>query len=199
MSTRCAIYVRYSSDQQRPESIADQVRHCRQEVARHTDWLVLDDQIYSDEAITGASVEGRHGLQRLVQAAFQKPRPFDLILVDDTSRLSRDVVDTVQQFRELRFHGIDLFFVNQGLHSGRDNAEFLLAIYGAMDSEYIRELGRKTHRGLESGPAGVQRRCHRLRVSTGPPVRLGGRRSRRPASAYWCPLGHRPRRGRDHP
>src|SRR2546425_12557272 len=29
------------------------------------------------------------------------------------------------------------------------NAEFLLAIYGAMDSEYIRELGRKTHRGLE--------------------------------------------------
>src|SRR5262249_17820678 len=76
-------------------------------------------------------------------------RPFDLILVDDTSRLSRDVVDTVQQFRELRFHGVDLFFVNQGLHSGRDNAEFLLAIYGAMDSEYIRELGRKTHRGLE--------------------------------------------------
>jgi site-specific DNA recombinase len=45
--------------------------------------------------------------------------------------------------------GVDLFFVNQGLHSGRDNAEFLLAIYGAMDSEYIRELGRKTHRGLE--------------------------------------------------
>src|SRR2546425_6851145 len=29
------------------------------------------------------------------------------------------------------------------------NAEFLLAVYGAMDSEYIRELGRKTHRGLE--------------------------------------------------
>jgi hypothetical protein len=54
-----------------------------------------------------------------------------------------------QQFRELRFRGVDLYFVNQGLHSGRDNAEFLLAIYGAMDSEYIRELGRKTHRGLE--------------------------------------------------
>src|SRR5262249_10808947 len=83
------------------------------------------------------------------QAALQKPRPFDLIVIDDTSRLSRNVVDTVQQFRELRFHGVDLYFVNQGLHSGRDNAEFLLAIYGAMDSEYIRELGRKTHRGLE--------------------------------------------------
>src|SRR5262249_4376769 len=98
---------------------------------------------------TGLSVEGRDGLQRLVEAALRKPRPFDLVLVDDTSRLSRDVVGTVQQFRELRFNGVDLFFVNQGLHSGRDNAEFVVAIYGAMDSEYIRELGRKPHRGLE--------------------------------------------------
>jgi site-specific DNA recombinase len=149
MPIRCALYARYSSDQQRPESIADQIRHCRQEAARHADWVVLDDAIYTDEAVSGTSVEGRHGLQGLVQAALRKPRSFDLILVDDTSRLSRDVVDTVQQFRELRFHGVDLFFVNQGLHSGRENAEFLLAIYGAMDSEYIRELGRKTHRGLE--------------------------------------------------
>ena len=149
MPTRCAIYARYSSDQQRPESIADQVRHCRQEAARHPDWVVVDDQIYADEAVSGASVEGRRGLHRMVQAALEKPRPFDVILVDDTSRLSRDVVDTVQHFRELRFNGVDLFFVNQGLHSGRDNAEFLLAIYGAMDSEYIRELGRRTHRGLE--------------------------------------------------
>ncbi len=149
MPTRCAIYARYSSDQQRPESIADQIRHCRQEATRHDDWTVQDEQVYSDQAVSGASVEGRRGLQRLVQAALQKPRPFDLVIVDDTSRLSRDVVDTVQHFRELRFHGVDLFFVNQGLHSGRDNAEFLLAIYGAMDSEYIRELGRKTHRGME--------------------------------------------------
>ncbi len=149
MPTRCAIYARYSSDQQRPESIADQLRHCRQEAARHPDWLILDEHVYADESVSGTSVEGRSGLTRLIQAALQTPRPFDLILVDDTSRLARDVVDAVRQFRELRFHGVDLYFVNQGLHSARDNAEFLLAIYGAMDSEYIRELGRKTHRGLE--------------------------------------------------
>ena len=145
---RCAAYARYSSDMQRPESIADQIRHCRQEAARQG-WVILDEHIYSDEAISGVSVEGRAGLLRLTRAALQRPRPFDLIVVDDTSRLARDVVDAVQQFRELRFHGIDLYFVNQGLHSGRENAEFLVSIYGAMDSEYIRELGRKTHRGLE--------------------------------------------------
>ena len=149
MPVRCAVYARYSSDQQRPESITDQVRHCRQEAARHPDWVVLEDHLYADEAVSGASVDGRAALARLIKAALRAPRPFDLILVDDTSRLARDVVDAVRQFRELRFHGVDLYFVNQGLHSGRDNAEFLLAIYGAMDSEYIRELGRKTHRGLE--------------------------------------------------
>jgi DNA invertase Pin-like site-specific DNA recombinase len=149
MPIRCAIYARYSSDQQRPESLADQIRHCRQEATRHPEWVILDRHIYTDQALSGASVEGREGLQRLVQAALRRPQPFDLILVDDTSRLARDVVDSVRHFRELRAHGVDLYFVNQGLHSARDNAEFLLAIYGAMDSEYIRELGRKTHRGLE--------------------------------------------------
>jgi site-specific DNA recombinase len=149
MPIRCAIYARYSSDQQRPESIADQIRHCHQEATRHPDWIVLADHVYTDEAVSGVSVEGRGGLTWLVQTALTQPRQFDLILVDDTSRLARDVVDAVRHFRELRFHGVDLYFVNQGLHSGRDNAEFLLAIYGAMDSEYIRELGRKTHRGLE--------------------------------------------------
>ena len=34
MPTRCAVYCRYSSDQQRPESNADQLRHCRQDAAR---------------------------------------------------------------------------------------------------------------------------------------------------------------------
>jgi len=101
MPTRCAVYARYSSDQQRPESIADQVRHCRQEAGRHPDWVVLDEHVYTDEAVSGLSVEDREGLQRLVHAALRTPRPFDVILVDDTSRLSRDVVDTVQQFREL--------------------------------------------------------------------------------------------------
>ncbi len=149
MPIRCAIYARYSSDQQRPESLADQIRHCEQEAVRHPDWVILDNHIYTDQALSGVSVEGREGLQRLVQSALGTRRPFDLILVDDTSRLARDVVDSVRPFRELRAHDVDLYFVNQGLHSARDNAEFLLAIYGAMDSEYIRELGRKTHRGLE--------------------------------------------------
>jgi site-specific DNA recombinase len=82
MPIRCVIYARYSSDLQRPESIADQIRHCRQEAARHPDWLIRDDHVYADEAVSGTSVEGRQGLARLVQAALTTPRPFDLVVVD---------------------------------------------------------------------------------------------------------------------
>ncbi len=188
MPIRCAIYARYSSDQQRPESIADQIRHCRHEAARHPDWVVLANHEYTDEAISWASVEGRRGLTRLVEAALIHPRQFDLILVDDTSRLARDVVDTVRHFRELRFRGVDLFFVNQGLHSGRDNAEFLLAIYGATDAEYIRELGRKTHRGLEGQAPRLECRWYRIRLPTGSDPRpREGRPRRAPPPARRAP------------
>jgi hypothetical protein len=89
MPVRCAIYARYSSDQQRPESIEDQIRHCRQEAARHPDWVILGEHVYSDQAITGASVEGRAGLAQLTAAARVTPRPFDKVLFDDVATCPR--------------------------------------------------------------------------------------------------------------
>src|SRR5256885_13351407 len=100
MPIRCALYARYSSDQQRPESITDQVRHCRQEAARHADWRLLDAHVYADEALSGTSVEGRQGLARLVAAALTTPPPFDLGLVDDTSPLAPDLAGARPPFPE---------------------------------------------------------------------------------------------------
>ena len=68
MPTRCAIYARYSSDQQRPESIADQVRHCRQEAARQG-WSV--EIISANEGSVGgfkeviAEIRGRGAFAKL--------------------------------------------------------------------------------------------------------------------------------------
>ena len=93
---RCAIYARYSTDKQNPLSIDDQVRKCR-EFAQRQGWDVLDGRIYCDEAITGASDE-RTGLQRLLDAATSSSHPFDAILVDDTSRLSRKLADSLRIF-----------------------------------------------------------------------------------------------------
>ena len=54
---RVAIYARYSSDLQRPSSIEDQVRQCREAAARNG-WVVADEYIRSDAAISGRSRVG---------------------------------------------------------------------------------------------------------------------------------------------
>jgi DNA invertase Pin-like site-specific DNA recombinase len=144
---RCAIYARYSSDRQSTASIADQIRKCREYAARQG-WVVLENHIYSDEAISGTSLE-RDGLRRLVSAATSKGRPFDCVLVDDTSRLSRKLADALNLYEHLRFADIRLVFVSQGVDSKNEQAELLIGVHGLIDSAYWRELATKTHRGME--------------------------------------------------
>ena len=51
---KCAIYARHSSDMQKPQSIEDQVRQCR-EVTAQRGWQVSDGHIFSDSAVSGAN------------------------------------------------------------------------------------------------------------------------------------------------
>jgi DNA invertase Pin-like site-specific DNA recombinase len=144
---RCAIYARYSTDKQNPLSIDDQIRKCR-EFADRNGWEVLDTHIYSDEAMSGAT-DDRTGLQRLLEAATATAHALDVILVDDTSRLSRKLADSLRIFEQLRFSGVRLIFVSQGIDTDSEQAEVLLATHGIVDSLYIKELSKKTHRGVE--------------------------------------------------
>jgi site-specific DNA recombinase len=145
---RCAIYARFSSDRQNPTSISDQIRKCGDYAARQPSWLVLDQHIYSDEAISGASTE-REGLQKLLAAAGAPIRPFDCILIDDTSRLTRKLADALNLYERLTFAGVRVVAVSQGVDSESSQAELLIGVHGLIDAVYWRELGQKTHRGLQ--------------------------------------------------
>jgi site-specific DNA recombinase len=144
---RCAIYARYSTDKQNPLSIDDQIRKCREFAARNG-WEALDAHVYSDEAISGAT-DDRCGLKNLLETATAQAHSLDVILVDDTSRLSRKLADSLRIFEQLRFSGVRLIFVSQGIDTDSEQAEVLLATHGIVDSLYIRELAKKTHRGVE--------------------------------------------------
>ena len=149
---RCATYARYSTDKQSPLSISDQVRKCR-EFAEKQIWRFLDDHIYSDEAISGAT-DSRSGLARLIDAATAKPRVFDVILIDDSSRLSRNLVDSLRIFEQLRFAHVRMIFVSQGIDSDSEQARVLFGIHGIVDSLYIDELAKKVFRGMEGRAIG---------------------------------------------
>ena len=147
MILRCAAYARYSSDLQSPRSIEDQLRICR-EYAHARGFFFLEEHVYTDEALSGVGSD-RPGLGRLMDAALSPSRPFDIILLDDSSRLARNTKDALGIFEKLNFAGIRLIAVSQGIDSENEQAHVLVTVHGMVDSLYVKELAKKTHRGLE--------------------------------------------------
>ena len=147
MTLRCAAYARYSSDRQSPASISDQLRKCR-EFANSHGWQFLESHVYVDEGLAGAGAD-RPGFLKLQRAASSAPKPFDVVLLDDTSRLSRNLGDAVRVFERLNFEDIRIVSVSQGIDTENEQAEVLMTVHGLVDSLYIKELSKKTHRGLE--------------------------------------------------
>lgn len=144
---RAACYARYSSDLQRETSIQDQLAAAAR-FARDHGWTVVSNQIYADAAVSGASIQGRSGLQRLMAAAAQRPRPFDVLLVDDSSRVARDIPDAIRVMQQLKFLGIRVIYISQGIDSDSEQADALVAVHGLIDSMYLKELAKKVRRGL---------------------------------------------------
>ena len=145
---RCAaIYTRVSTEMQSRTSIDDQIRKCRQYAEAHS-LKILDDHIYRDEALSGVGSD-RPALNRILQLALAVAPPFTAILVDDTSRLSRTTEDALTIFKRLNFAGVQLIAVSQGIDSDHEQSEMLVTMHGLMDSQYVRELAKKTHRGME--------------------------------------------------
>lgn len=145
---RAAIYARYSSDLQSPASIEDQIRKCQQYADSHG-FTVLDQYMYQEPALSATTMVARPALQRLLRTAESKPCPFEVILVDDTSRLSRDTADQLNMQKRLKFAGIRFIAVAQGIDSDNEQAQVLMTVHGMVDSLYVQELAKKTHRGME--------------------------------------------------
>jgi len=148
MTRRCAIYSRYSSDLQRESSVEDQVRRCR-EYAGRQGWPVIEEYVVADRAVSAASVAGRDSLHRLLEASKRKPQPFDCLLVDDTSRLARDLADALRTTQILEFRGVSVVAVSQNIDSSQGNAGTLMAVHGIIDQQYLKDLSQKVYRGQE--------------------------------------------------
>ena len=145
---RCAaIYARVSTDKQSQLSTADQIRKCR-EWAAVDGFVVNDEHIYVDEAVTGFGID-RAALGRMMAVATSAAHPFDAVLVDDTSRLSRSMKDSLGIREQLNFARVRQVAVSQGIDSDDEQADILVAVHGLVDSLYVKELAKKTHRGLE--------------------------------------------------
>src|SRR6516162_1359422 len=134
---KVALYARYSSDNQREASIADQIRLCRL-FAEREGWSVAGE--FHDHAISGATLM-RPGFQALMRRALD--REFDIVLAESLDRFSRDQEDTAGLFKRLTFLGVRIVTVAEGeithLHVG---------FKGTMNALFLKDLAEKTRRGL---------------------------------------------------
>ncbi|WP_443478421.1 recombinase family protein [Novosphingobium aerophilum] len=145
---RTALYARYSTDRQSPSSIEDQLRICREQAAREG-WRVVAS--YKDAAISGSSVTLRPGIQQLLEDA--RTGKFDLLLAEALDRISRDQADIATLFKHLQFAGVTIVTLAEG-----EISELHVGLKGTMNALFLKDLAKKTHRGLrgrvEKGKAG---------------------------------------------
>ena len=141
---RAAIYARYSSESQRQESIEDQIFTCRR-LAREKGFTVLDDQIYADYAQSG-SHKDRRGLSEVITASANKP--FDVILVDDLSRLARDNFLMLSVLADFQYVGIRDISVADNLDSNDEESTLGIQTRDIFNELQLRDLKKKTLRGL---------------------------------------------------
>jgi site-specific DNA recombinase len=86
-------------------------------------------------------------------AAAKRPLPFDVVLVDDSSRIARDISDAIRVLQTLKFFGVRVIYISQHIDSANEQAETLVAVHGMVDSLYLREMAKKIKRGLEGQQA----------------------------------------------
>ena len=100
-------------------------------------------EFFNDIAISGASVEKRPGFQHMIAKAISPEHPFDMIIVYDLSRFTRNTRDLLNALHLLRKHGVQLQSVTQP-HSGdpADDEAWIHASAG--DQAMLPRTARKT-------------------------------------------------------
>lgn len=138
MQRRAAIYARYSSTMQSDRSIEDQMDLCRDYVVREG---FREVAAFEDRARTSETLIGRVGLASLLEAA--SSGEFDALIVECVDRISRDAADLHKVQKLLRFSGVEIISVSEGVQS-----DLHIGVRGLVGTIFMKDLREKVHRGM---------------------------------------------------
>jgi site-specific DNA recombinase len=145
MLIRCALYCRFSDEMQSPRSTADQERECRTYAERQGWEVVLVER---DDAVRAGAAAGRVGYQRLLSAA--KSRTFDVLLVEEVSRFSRDFLGGLTALADLRKERVQLADTKSGiLDLNTAHGQLQVAFNLVSSQQETQRLGERSKRGLK--------------------------------------------------
>lgn len=139
---KAALYARYSSDIQRDISIERQFADLEKAADRLG--LKLDKRHYfSDRGQSGQSLFERPGLTRELMGAAKK-KQFDVVLVEQTDRLSRRRADLFWLADELKFSDIRIFTPSGEVSS------LQLTFDGHSNEDFIQKLAHRVKSGQDA-------------------------------------------------
>ncbi len=138
---KIAVYCRYSSDNQRDESIDAQLRSITDWAQRNGHSIVAT---YLDEA-RSATNDDRPRFMDMVKDASQ--RNFQAAVVHKLDRFARNRYDAAFYRRELRNHGVQLISVQEPLDDSPESV-ILESVLEGMAEYFSKNLAREVRKGL---------------------------------------------------
>lgn len=134
-------YARYSSDNQRQESIDAQVRAIK-EYCKKNEILLM--HVYVDEAVSATSDQREEFLQMIEDA---KKGSFQLCIVHKLDRFARNRYDSAFYRRELEKCGVKVLSVLEQLDDSPESI-ILESVLEGMAEYYSKNLAREVRKGL---------------------------------------------------
>lgn len=144
---KVAVYARYSTADQSPASIQDQIRRCQKTLA--AEGIVAEKEyIFQDSAISGSASaqKKRVGYADLIRAI--QNGQITCLVADELSRLSRDLAE-IGTLRDLIVRKNVLFFTVNGLDSRSPGWGIRMLFSGVMGQEEVLNLRHMTKRGMQ--------------------------------------------------
>jgi site-specific DNA recombinase len=145
-------YCRVSTEEQSREGVSldMQAHKIRQYCELHD--LELSE-IVSDEGISGKTINGRPGIQKVLESV--KKKAVDAVIIYSLSRLARNTIECLQVSETFKKKGVTLHSITEKLDTGSATGEFfftLLASLAQMERKLIGErttaaMGRKREKG----------------------------------------------------
>ena len=132
---------RYSSDNQREESIEGQLREC-QAFAKKNDITLLEP--YIDRALSAKTDHRPNFLKMIKDSAAKK---FDVVIVWKLDRFSRNRVDSAHYKYVLRKNGVKVISATESISEGSEGI-LLESVLEGIAEYYSAELSEKVVRGL---------------------------------------------------
>ena len=136
---KAVIYARYSSDNQREESIEGQIRECTEYAVRN-DITILSS--YIDRALSARTAD-RPEFQRMI--ADSEKRLFDVVLVWKLDRFSRDRYDSAHYKHILKKNGVRVISARENISEGPEGI-ILESMLEGYAEYYSAELSEKIQR-----------------------------------------------------